>query len=83
MSPEKLKLSDVFLLVWLGLWCLTPLSTIFHLYRGGQFYWGRKPDHPENHRPAASHLQMLSHNVVSSTPGLSRVRNHNASGDTY
>jgi hypothetical protein len=37
----------------------------------------------ENHRPAASHWQTLSHKVASSIPLLSRIRTHNVSGDGH
>jgi hypothetical protein len=31
----------------LGVWCLTPLSEIVPLCRGGQFYWWRKVEYKE------------------------------------
>jgi hypothetical protein len=37
----------------------------------------------ENHRPAASHLQTLAHNAVSSTPRLSGIQTNNFSGDMH
>ena len=37
----------------------------------------------ENHWPAASHWQSLSHIVVSTTPRLSGTRTHNVSGDRH
>ena len=33
--------------IGLGLCYLTPLSAIFQLYRGAQFYLWRKPEYPE------------------------------------
>ena len=37
----------IFTVVGLWLWCFTPLSVIFQLYRGSQFYCGGKPENPE------------------------------------
>ena len=72
---------NTFVFLQVRVWCLMLLSTIFQIYCTGQFYWWRKPEDPEKTTDMLSHWQTLSHNIVSSTPGLSGIQTHNVSGD--
>jgi len=67
---------------WEGLWCLTLLSTIFQLYRGGHFVGGnRKPECPEKTTDMSRVIDKLyiyrEHLVMSGIPP------RNFSGDRH
>jgi hypothetical protein len=49
--PYLGKMKIKYILYITGLWCLTPLTTIFQLYRGGKIYWWRKQACPPTCKP--------------------------------
>ena len=68
----------------LGLWYLKPLSTIFQLFRGDQFYWWKNPGYLEETTDLPQVTDKLYHIVLLRVHfAINEVRTHNFSSDMH